>query len=743
MSARAPPSSTHDECTLAVVAIDGADCAGHWNGDGHASISSHRGDVLWTRCLWAGTAQSVHVVTVDASRTTLEHGQEVVFRGAVQAPSGSLVKLQRRVLGEWRNVARQATSLRHRFRFEVAPPAGRPRYRVVKPRTSGSPGAVSDSIALTVRWQPVLTQTSDTLDLDEYGNLTGSVLIEVSGAGDVRENTEAWLELLQDSGEWTRVMPQYVSGRGLEVGSWQLDHASTYRSVIPGAGTRMEAVSQPFTTPDPFVLPQNATTDVTWPNDAPRVFAVDLVAGTEYGYHDANNFADEELLAPDGTHVPAFDHTGSGARFTAGTTGRYLLVLRPKYGTPAQVTWSTTRVVPDVLDAGPLDVSGLPGQAVELTFTSLGSQFVSADPGPMGRFTLSGPDGQRIEWFDPRDLGRPYWLLPDVAGKYRLRVLPDHSGHGVELVDQQVMSGVERVVNLNDTEAEPVALDTPGRIAVLRTTVPTGVDLVLSTDTGNEPLDRILIAPDGSRQDFDSQSPFITVRNAQEGEYVLLASAPNADSHPLTASFFASTPVEYNTSTDATPLAFDLGSIPHRNGSVSFPVNADHLVSLEIRNPDGSLCDTWQSWRSGPADVWVLDKMPTPVRGTADGIADIHFQACEQHGTLQFRPMVTAHLTPTGPPGTAVAPVRINEPGQLAMVTRDYNQVSPNRYRITGESAEATGSPHWALHMGWKYYDFSGMDLSVRIDNWTEAFLWTGDTGTGAMDLTFTYQSTW
>ena len=397
-------------------------------------------------------------------------------------------------------------------------------------------------------------------------------------------------------------------------------------------------------------------------------------------------------------------------------------VLRLSRASADGETTSDVTLSEPVLRQGSLDGAGvdlattLPGQLVELSFEADGGTLVSehAVPDsccqpPPGRVTLIDPAGDPV----PR-LGRlvrqgQSWLLPDLDGTYVLRVQPE-PGTLVARAQQTVLTGAQVVATL-DGEPGHVTLDRAGEVALVRTTVPAGLDVRLS-DTGPDHLDREVFAPDGELVPVYSTTPDLGPTEA--GTYAELVSydgSTDLDVH-------ASTPLELDLAADGS-TAYDLGPAPSRLLLGRLPVTADRTVGVEVLDA-GGLCARGAGLVSGDELVaWMadVDDQPSVLRTSATGDVVLALAPCARQGVVRVQDVVIVDdelvSTTTSPDGTRTTTSRATltapTPGRLMVVAHAAGRSFSDRItlRATGSTfppgtgfALAHGAPDASLYRG-------------------------------------------
>ena len=388
-------------------------------------------------------AQAAVTLTVRTSATTLDEGDRVTLVGTARgARPGSTLHLQRRVGEGWQTVASRTVTETRRYSFAVTPPRGRPAYRVVKPRGLGQAAATSETVRLTVRWQPTLT-TSTTYRLDDQQRSVTRIRLDHTGLGGVTV-TERRLEADPGSG----VSSWVATGRTITLpqsGSIAVDRvreargnlfaydapargarkaASSDAARVDVAPVRYELTSGPLRLRD---LRMGTTATVTFDGVAGQL------VGMAYGNVEPAEAEDDLLFSlhgPDGRPLPhgSFGTQSSDLRYGTQTvrlpqTGTYRLDVR-RYNSNApdveslDVWMSTPKVVqtddPEHRTA-PLSADW-PGQGVLYRFPVSAAELVvqSDDYGSPDDQRLDGCPGHRSFSVDgtpisPWELGEGFY----------------------------------------------------------------------------------------------------------------------------------------------------------------------------------------------------------------------------------------------------------------------------------------------------------------------------------------------
>ena len=342
-------------------------------------------------------------------------------------------------------------------------------------------------------------------------------------------------------------------------------------------------------------MPLDAATSVTFqPGQRVLDLVVDLRVGQRWTWV-GTPVASATLVPPTGESVPL---AGDAVTRTAMQAGDHTIRLsRDDVWSEATgtVTLSEPRVVPVAVDGPPLDlVSTLTGQLVEVVFDGDAGAVVSeyARPPETGALprstpTLVAPSGDVVPRWGRLVRDGHVWRLPET-GAYTLRFTPPPHDV-VDRPDQVVLSARVAEVTLDRTDL--VALDQPGRVAVVRTTVPAGLPVTFSDD-GPAHLSEELFDPDGRPIDTWSTSP--TVSSTVAGTYTQLVSYPFGATE---ARYFASAPGTVRATIDGPQVPYDMHGIP----------DASTLSASRSRRPSRSSpsrCST-ATVRCAPGSGWT------------------------------------------------------------------------------------------------------------------------------------------
>jgi hypothetical protein len=519
----------------------------------------------------------------------------------------------------------------------------------------------------------------------------------------------------------------------------------------------------PSPTPDPDPSPDpepvagrvavGATTSVVLADTAASVdLLVDLDAGQRVTFL-ATGPVSATLTGPSGAEVAGF---GDALPVTVTATEAGDHVLRLSRGSASGEVTSDVTVSEPVLVTGRLDGAGtdlattLPGQLVEMAFDATAGALVSehAVPDsccqpPPGLLTLLDPTGEPV----PR-LGRLVrqghaWLLPDLTGTYLLRIEPER-GRLVDRRSQTVLAGAQVVATL-DGQPGRVTLDRPGEVALVRTTVPAGLDVRLS-DTGPVHLEREVFAPDGSRVPVYSTTPDLGPTLA--GTYALLVSYDgDAD-----LAVHASTPLEIDLDEDGS-TAYDLGPAPERLLRARLGAVADRTASVEVLDDLGLCARGVDLVAGGDLVDWMADveDQPSVLRTSATGDVVLGLSPCARQGTVRVQDVVVVDdepvssstaggVTTTTTRATLAAPA----PGRLMVVAHEAGRSFSDRLTLTATAsgfpvgsgfALAHGAPDASL---FRAFGMAGDPFPItysQVRGPQLLFVYAGPTATGTLEL--------
>ena len=141
-----------------------------------------------------------------------------------------------------------------------------------------------------------------------------------------------------------------------------------------------------------------------------------------------------------------------------------------------------------------------------------------------------------------------------------------------------------RVADVSLDLTDRISLEQPGRVAVVRATVPAGLTVTLSDD-GPAHLLEELFGPDREPIDTYTTSPKVSPTVA--GTYTQLVSYPFG---PAEARYFASAPGTLSATVDGPGVPYDMGGVPDASTLVRVPITtADQVFSVEVLDSTGEL----------------------------------------------------------------------------------------------------------------------------------------------------------
>ena len=545
---------------------------------------------------------------------------------------------------------------------------------------------------------------------------------EVSGASTGLVSDDQVQREVQRGGVWgADGSPVRIDTDGSFSDVFRIELGLSYRYAVTATDLRAGAVSETFgfTSPGPHTVPLDATTSVTF---QPGQRVLDLVVGLEAGQRwtwVGTPVATATLVPPTGESVPL---TGDAVTRTAAQSGDHVIRLtRDDVWSEAtgDVTLSTPRVVPVEVDGPARDlVSSLPGQLVEVVFAGeAGSVSEYARPPETGALprstpTLVAPSGAVVPRWGRLQREGHVWRLPE-NGSYTLRFTPGF-GDVVDRPGQVVLSA--RVADVTLDLTDRISLEQPGRVAVVRTTVPAGLTVTLS-DNGPTHLMEELFSPDGQPIDTGASSP--TISPTVQGTYTQLVSY---SSGPTEARYFASSPGTLTATVDGPLVSNDLGGVPDASTLVRVPITtAEQVFSVEVLDADGELCgrrigfvDETPLWTM-VSDMSVNEQHPPVLWTYKTGDLVMSVRPCDDTGSIRIltaavAPEVAPVSTPVGDGGTrwtTDVEVAATTPGQVTVVPFDAGpSVGSDQIDLTiPDSSFATDT---LFHVGWSRGDSSG-----------------------------------
>ena len=722
--------------------------------DGRPAARSRR---LAVRATWSpvvATTSTSHSVDAVGAVTTTATGTAPDLAGQALArerrlPDGSWVTVGAAAVaadGTWTDSFRSAHDWQVRW---------------TSPASGARQAASSGAVVVDGAWTPtvVLSGTTPTRGVDDRPGVTATgTSTGLAGATLVRERRLA-------DGSWTAAGANAVVTVGAG-GAWSdtfgADPGWQVRWTAPALGARRTA-STVTTTVDPLPEPEPEPDPDPEPDPNRRVEldtafsvdfavgedAVDLVVDLDAGQRwtwVGPQWVDVTVTGPSGEESPV---SWDADTHTASEAGDHVIRVRREdtWATEsANVTLSTPWVVPTAVDAPAQDlVSDLTGQLVELTFAGSTGEVVSeyADPAqgdilPRSTPVLVAPSGAVVPRWGRHVRQGHVWRLPET-GTYTLRLTPP-THDVVDRPDQVVLSARLADVTLDDSDH--VSLEQPGRVALVRTTVPAGLSVTFSDD-GPTHLTEELFGPDGTLIDTYSTSP--TISPTVAGTYTQLVSH---DYGTAEADYYASAPGTLLAQVDGPLVAYDMQGVPDASTLVRVPVAAGQVFSVEVFDSTGELC---ADQRIGFADYTPLWNMVSPnghqgdhppVLWThLDGELVMSIDPCDETGSIRLVPAVDATVTelPTeelpdgGTLRTVEVPIEVTRPGQVTVATWGDGPTFGNG-RLEGFIRDSTFAADTPFHVGLSRGDASQDGSSWSSDGhagtaeefWLEVFQFSG-----------------
>lgn len=696
-------------------------------------------------------------VDIRVRPETVTAGEPVVVRGTVRhAAPRARVRLETRAGDGWRRVAVARTNRSGRYDFTAVPQRGDSTLRVLLPRRKGQAQARSRRVSVRATWTPALSLTRVSYDAAAGGGVTTSA----AGAGP--ELAGALLERQRRlaDGTWATVGTTPVAGDGSWADTVVGEPGSRLRWVAPADGARQAVATSEVTVaalptppaPDPDPTPDPApdpapdpTPDPTPdpdpepdPEPARRISrdtstTVDFEVGQEVVDLVVDLDAGQRWtwVGPQWLTVTAVDPSGheepvswDADTHTAAAGGDHTLrLVRDHSYAPesATITLSTPRVVPVTVDGPPTDLaSTLTGQLVEVVFDGDAGQVVSehARPPETGALprstpTLVAPSGAVVPRWGRLVREGHVWRLPET-GAYTLRFTPP-SHDVVDRPDQVVLSA--RVADVTLDQPDLVSLEQPGRVAVVRTTVPAGLTVTFSDD-GPAHLAEELFGPDGAQIDTYATSP--TISPTLAGTYTQLVSSPF---EPAQVRYFASAPGTLTAAVDGPAVAYDMAGVPDASTDVRVPIaTAEQVFSVEVLDSAGELCARQDLDFPDNSTLWTMVS-PSSYSGqhppvlwtyrTGDLVMSV--DPCDDTGTIR---VVTAVVAPEAEPvptpisdtdtrWTTDVDVAASTPGQVTVIPYDAGP-SVESDRVDVSFAGSTFAADTLFHVGWSRGDSPG-----------------------------------
>jgi hypothetical protein len=719
--------------------------------EGHPAARSRRVSVRATWSPAVVVSGAVHRVDPAGAVTT-------TASGAAADVAGQRLVLERRLLdGTWAAIGEVLVGADGTWSDAFAS-AHDWQVRWTAPAAGARLAASSGGVVVDGSWTPtvVLSGITPTPGADDRPSIAATgTSTGLAGATLVRERRLA-------DGAWAAVGadPAVVVGAD---GSWAdtfaADPGWEVRWTAPALGARRTASTAPVTVapldPDPEPEPEpdagrRVALDTAFTVDfAVGQGVVDLVVDLDAGQRwtwVGPQSVDVTAISPSGQQVPV---SWDADTHTATEAGDHVLRVTREdtWATgSAAVTLSTPSVVDGAVDDPATDlVSALTGQIVELTFAGSAGEVVSeyADPAagdilPRSTPMLLAPSGATVPRFGKHVRQGHVWRLPET-GTYTLRFTPP-THDAVDRPGQVVLAA--RLADVTLDESDRVSLEQPGRVALVRTTVPAGLSVTFSDD-GPAHLTEELFGPDGTLIDTYSTSP--TISPTVAGTYTQLVSY---DYGTTEVDYFASAPGTLVAEVDGPLVAYDMKGVPDASTLVRVPVVADQVFSAEVLDAAGELCfgqnirfaDDTPLWNIVSADGTGGDHPPV-LWTYLDGELVMSIDPCDDTGSIRLVPAVVASVTELPPEEldgggtkrTVEVPIEVTKPGQVTIATwgdgptfgngrldgfiRDSTFAADTLFHVTlsrGDAAQDGSSWAWAGHFG------------TEDDFWMEVFQFSG-----------------
>lgn len=539
--------------------------------------------------LAAVPAQAAVTITITATPATLHHGEATTIGGhAKGARAGSVVRLQRRLDGAWRNVDERRLGDGRSYAFRFAPPRGYPRYRVVLPRQLGQDPVASSPVTLTVKWKPSITGTIKRFRRDDGVWVTRVV-------GEARSHSGGLLIVQKRvDGRW---LSTKESSRVSASGTYRFDFVkrpigSRFRLYAPRVGARLAAWS-PTVSIDklPYVTTISASVFVLYEPSGPVVD----IGGSVLPYRETAVVRLQELVDGEWVNQQEFQLSCCGGY-------RFLQPLSGQHGAQRVVVeadgshTADTESLPDLSEI--LNFEGVvngPGVSVwdrlggrerRIWFAGKAGDLISyriTDGNLFGTPSVINENGAPVPNFVVGDAEyKRLWQLP-ADGRYALRLIPGPSSFhaGIVQLDRQV--DVDAVLN---TEY-PLILER-GQAAVIELPVEEGEELSLALDNRGLFLDAFVSGPQGP-----VLSPWPPLESLYRhgvpvtGTYVI--TLVNSSDYTQYVTFAASVPRWFTTIPNAGPVEMPppvMGQVTR----VVFEASAADLIS-HFATVGGSLHD--------------------------------------------------------------------------------------------------------------------------------------------------------
>jgi hypothetical protein len=720
-----------------------------------ASSASFLVDGSWTPTLLLGDV-SREVDPTDGSVTTTATGS------TDGVPAGT--QLRREVQqsdGSWATHGWATLDADHSWRDTFAGSHGM-QLRYTAPAAPPRQAASSASFVVDGSWTPTVTATATMDSLTDQVTVTGSSTGLPLGVSVQREYADADSWVAQG-------VPVSVAADGTFSDAFAGTMNRAYRYRAPASGQRHEASSAPFELTDAPAarVSLDSTTTVVFPaGGTERKLLLHLDEGQEFTF-DSNvgPWSSVAVADPAGAAVPGFSSGDKDVTARATVSGDHTITIAvPSYVTANRprtitVTLSQPVVVETALEDPGVDLhSTLPGQVVDLRFTAAGGSVISEYSAD--HTTEWGYSRGTVSLLDPSGAVVPHqgrllrqghnWRLPAASGEYTLRVTPSHSSV-VNRRDQSILVAYETTTTLDGAPGH-LSFDRPGRVGVVRVTVPEGTTMGL---TNTKPFTHPLLqeerfGPDG--QLLDTFSSIVDPTAA--GTYTQLMSMDGT----AEVDFYAWTPKTYDAAVGST-VAFDQGPAPHRRALVRIPVTAGQLFSLEVLDDAGDRCSSWAGIESsGQLEEWITNGNghPTVVKIAQNGELVLGVTPCTSTGTFRLQPTAIVPSEVSGATTdhngdvttTSTATLEATEPGQVMIMEYDGGSSLSNRIDLRATGSTFPGETTFTVSevergsgISSAFYPGTVDTLEATLHNQRGPryfFVYPGPTATGTLDLELT-----
>lgn len=611
--------------------------------------------VMLTGLTFVGSpAQAAVSVTITASPASLVVGSTTRIAGkAVNAKPGSIVKLQRRTGGVWRDITSVKVWSARTYSFRIAPPTGFHYYRVIKPRQFGQPYAASPAVKLTVKWRPVISAVAQ----GRVDSAADAWITDISGTASQLASEDLQVQRKVD-GVWKPTGDLTTVGaddnfRHQIIGA---PKGTAYRFVAPAAGLRAAAASNGIVVSGEVATPViTLSAEAEIIGAAPSVHQQVRISGrtshpdatmTLWGYDATGtpwkpagwwalsgltaaadgSFSHVIATVPDGTRLKLTVSASDDGLRRAATSNEVAVRLRHLDLSPDDPTLTVEGIAEDEGAIIDLDVSAGELLSFDLDKTASsgdGTWFKLLDP--TGVQVWDGSTAERSPW----SIGSSY--TPRSTGTYRLilsavpSVWPSNEAVRVTVTTPTDVTGhLDSPMTVGSTRPEQVV------DIHLAGTAGQGVHFVPDSATAGFELascPRAMLLKDG--QVVENGNPFIgapvamrnLIRFPVTGDYTLRLMPCSDDGFSSTVTLVSSVEAALALKGEA---FLDL-SRPKSWGVMRLAVSAGNPIDLErleqsassdlvgVVYPSG---ESFQLWPSGDRTIWTFEP-------TVDGVYEI------------------------------------------------------------------------------------------------------------------------